>query len=123
MVKDGQGFCGARVWYFDGLTLEENKPCFLNIIRSGRPAFDVYVDYIFEDSQYGAIAVKVDISKGALTRFNLNGIDLIENNPVQYERTFWYKGEIPVGIPFAIRVYANTPFVASCDEGKAIYHY
>jgi len=123
MVKDGQGFCGARVWYFDGLMLQENKPCFLNIIRSCRPSFDVYVDYIFEDSKYGATAVKVDTSKSDLTRFNLNGVDLIENNPLQYERTFWHKGEIPQGIPFAIRVYADITFVASCDEGREIYHY
>jgi len=122
MVKDGLGFCGAKVWYFDGLILEENKDCMLNIIRSCR-AFDVYVDFIFENPKFGATAVKVDISKSSLTRFNLNEIEVVENNPLQYERTFWRKSEIPTNVPFAIRVYANTPFVASCDSGKEIYHY
>ena len=123
MVKDGQGFCGARVWYFDGLMLHGGEPCFLNVIRSCHPAFDVYVDFIFEDPQNGATAVKIDTSKGPLTRFNLNGIDIVENNPLQFKRTFWHKGVIPEGIPFAIRVYASMPFVASCDNGREIYRY
>ena len=123
MVKDGQGFCGARVWYFDGLMLDGDRPCYLNIIRSCRPPIDVYVDFIFEDPQNGATAVKVDTSRSALTRFNLNGIDTIKNNPLQYERTCWHKGIIPEGIPFAIRVYACVPFVASCDDGREIYRY
>ncbi len=121
MIKDGQGFCGARVWYFDGLILQNDDPCFVNIIRTGRTA-DVFIDVICEDPKYCATAIRVD-KKGGLVKFNLNGINLIENNPVQYERTFWRKSEMPMGIPFAIRVYANTPFVASCDSGKEIYHY
>ena len=93
------------------------------IVDFASNAGDVYVDFIFEDPQYGATAVKVDTLKSSLTRFNLNGIDTIKNNPIQYERTFWHKGIIPEGIPFVIRVYASVPFVASCDDGREIYRY
>lgn len=122
-AKDGMASLGARVWYFDGLMLEDGKDCLINIINPASGKRDVYIDLIFESAADYIEEIKVEVASYQRREFNLNGLNLDENNPAYCNRINRRHREIKKNEKFCAKVCCLTPIVATTDNGKEVYHY
>ncbi len=122
-IKDGMGSLGARIWYFDGLEVNDNADCILNIINPAAGNRTVYIDLIFENGADYIEEIKVDVSSYQRKIFNFSRLDLDENNPVYYNRRNKRHREIKIGEKFCAKVSCLSPIIVSSDNGKEVYHY
>ncbi len=122
-IKDGLGSLGARVWYFDGLEVDDDKDCIINIINPASGSRTVYIDLIFDNGADYIEEIKVEVSSYQRKSFNLSRLNLDENNPVHFERVNKKHTEIKKGVKFCAKVCCLTPIVVTSDSGKEAYHY